>query len=165
MNISTLVSKWVRKTYMYLCHVTRPRKERTVYFCSFRGPRAISECLHRMASDVKIVWMVKSQFQKYVPDYVTVVSPKPYTALKAQAQADVWVLNYVYRHNTGIYKSSDQFYIQTWHGDRGLKMIGYADELNMPKSNNRYVMSDCNLFLAESLTSILLAHSIDVLVF
>lgn len=163
MNISTLVSKWVRKTYMYLCHVTRPRKERTVYFCSFRGqysdnPRAISECLHRMASDVKIVWMVKSQFQKYVPDYVTVVSPKPYTALKAQAQADVWVLNYVYRHNTGIYKSSDQFYIQTWHGDRGLKMIGYADELNMPKSNNRYVMSDCNLFLAASDYGVMKAH-------
>ena len=148
---------------MYLCHVTRPRKERTVYFCSFRGqysdnPRAISECLHRMASDVKIVWMVKSQFQKYVPDYVTVVSPKPYTALKAQAQADVWVLNYVYRHNTGIYKSSDQFYIQTWHGDRGLKMIGFANKLTKPKSYNGYVMSDCNLFLAASDYGVMKAH-------
>jgi CDP-glycerol glycerophosphotransferase len=102
--------------------------------------------------------MVKSQFQRYVPDYVTVVSPKPYTALKAQAQADVWVLNYVYRVNSGIYKGSDQFYIQTWHGDRGLKMIGYADKLTKPKSHNGYVMSDCNLFLAASDYGVMKAH-------
>lgn len=163
MNIATFVKKWSCKNYMFLCHAIRSRKKKSVYFVSLRGqysdnPRAISECLHRLAPEVKIVWMVKSQFQKYVPDYVTVVSPKPYTALKAQAQASVWVLNYVYRVNTGVYKSSDQFYIQTWHGDRGLKMIGCADKITRPKSNNRYVMSDCNLFLAASDYGVMKAH-------
>lgn len=163
MNITTLVKKWVRKTYMYLCHVIRPRKKKSVYFASFRGqysdnPRAISECLHRLAPDVKIVWLVKPEFRKYVPGYVTIVTPTPWQALKAQAQASAWVLNYVYRRNSGIYKSSDQFYIQTWHGDRGLKMIGYADKLTKPKNNNRYVMSDCDLFLAASDYGAMKAH-------
>lgn len=141
---------------MYLCYITRPRKEKTVYFASFRGqysdnPRAISECLHQMAPDVKIVWMVKLQFKKYVPDYVTMVPPSPRKALKAQARANAWILNYVYRLNSGIYKSADQFYIQTWHGDRGLKTIGYTDELGKIKGNkNSYLMSDCNLFIAAS---------------
>ena len=164
MNILTIVKKWSRRTYMLFCHAIRSRKKKVVYFASFRGqysdnPRAISECLHRMAPEIKIVWMVKSQFKKYVPDYVKVVSPKPLLALKAQAQAGVWVLNYVYRHNTGIHKSSDQFYIQTWHGDRGLKTIGYTDEVGKVKGNkNSYVMSDCDLFLAASDYCVMKAH-------
>ena len=165
MKISRIVRKWVRKTYMYLCHITRPRKEKAVYFASFRGqysdnPRAISECLHKMAPDVKIVWLVKSQFRQFVPDYVVTVPPKQRLILKAQAQAKVWVLNYVYRQNSGIYKSSDQFYIQTWHGDRGLKTIGYTDEVGKlkKKTPNGYVMSDCNLFLAASDYGVMKAH-------
>lgn len=161
--MKTLIKKWVRKTYMYLCYITRPRKENTVYFASFRGqysdnPRAISETLHQMAPEVKIVWMVKPKFKQYVPDYVSIVPPTPRMALKAQAQASAWVLNYVYRINSGIYKNSKQFYIQTWHGDRGLKTIGYADTLSKPRSNNSYVMSDCNLFLAASDYGVMKAH-------
>ena len=103
---------------MYLCYITRPRKEKSVYFASFRGqysdnPRAISECLHRMAPEVKIVWLVKHQFRKYVPDYVTVVPPKLSLALKAQAQAKVWVMNYTYRKQSGIYKGRDNFCMGT----------------------------------------------------
>lgn len=168
MEITVNIKKWVRKTYMYLCYITRPRKEKSVFFASFRGqysdnPRAISECLHQMAPDVKIVWLVKPQFRKYVPDYVTVVPPKPRLALKAQAQSSVWVLNYVYRPTSGIYKNPSQFYIQTWHGDRGLKTIGYADELSMAKkkmskNSNGYLMSDCDLFIAASEYGVMKAH-------
>lgn len=155
MNISTTVKKWVRKTYMYLCYITRPRKERSVYFASFRGqysdnPRAISECLHQIAPDVKIVWLVKPQFRKYVPDYVTIVPPKPRMALKAQAQASVWVLNYTYRKHLGVYKGCNNFYIQTWHGDRGIKAIGYLTGQGSKNDINGHNMSDCNLFIAAS---------------
>ena len=92
MKITAIIKKWVRKTYMYLCYITRPRKEKSVYFASFRGqysdnPRAISECLHEMAPDVKIVWLVKPQFKEFVPDYVTVVPPTPRLALKAKPSA------------------------------------------------------------------------------
>lgn len=140
---------------MYLCYVTRPRKEKSVFFASFRGqysdnPRAISESLHEMAPDVKIVWLVKPQFKKYVPDYVTVVPPKPRLALKAQAQAKVWVLNYTYRKHLGVYKGRDNFYIQTWHGDRGLKTIGYLTGEGSKNDMDGHNMSECNLFIAAS---------------
>lgn len=166
MKIPILLKKWSWMTYMFLCRYTRSRKKKSVYFASFRGqysdnPRAISECLHLMAPDVKIVWMVKPQFRKYVPDYVTAVPSKLRLSLKAQARASVWVLNYVYRRNSGIYKSSSQFYIQTWHGDRGLKKIGYANELGRSKkgdSYNGYLMSDCDLFLAASDYGVMKAH-------
>ncbi len=155
MNITSIIRKWVRKTYMYLCYVTRPRREKSVFFASFRGqysdnPRAISESLHEMAPDVKIVWLVKPQFKKYVPDYVTVVPPKPRLALKAQAQAKVWVLNYTYRKHLGVYKGRDNFYIQTWHGDRGLKTIGYLTGEGSKNDMDGHNMSECNLFIAAS---------------
>ena len=142
-------------TYMYLCYVTRPRKEKSVFFASFRGqysdnPRAISECLHSMAPDVKIVWLIKPQYKQYVPDYVIAVPPTPPLALKAQARANVWVLNYIYRKQLGVYKGQGNFYIQTWHGDRGLKTIGYLTDYSKEKDYNGYDMSDCNLFVAAS---------------
>ena len=155
MKITAIIKKWVRKTYMYLCYITRPRKEKSVYFASFRGqysdnPRAISECLHEMAPDVKIVWLVKPQFKDFVPDYVTVVPPTPRLALKAQAQARVWVLNYTYRKHLGVYKDRDNFYIQTWHGDRGIKAIGYLTGQGSKNDIDGHNMSDCDLFIAAS---------------
>ena len=155
MKITAIIRKWVRTIYMYLCYITRPRKEKSVFFASFRGqysdnPRAISECLHQMAPDVKIVWLVKSQFRKYVPDYVTVVPPIPRLALKAQAQAQAWVLNYTYRKHLGVYKGRDNFYIQTWHGDRGLKTIGYLTGISKEKDYDGYDLSECDLFVAAS---------------
>ncbi|MBO4906884.1 MAG: CDP-glycerol glycerophosphotransferase family protein [Bacteroidaceae bacterium] len=155
MKITAIIKKWIRTSYMYLCYITRPRNEKNIYFASFRGqysdnPRAISECLHRMAPDVKIVWMVMPQFRQYVPDYVTIVPPTPRLALKAQAQARVWVLNYIYRKQFGVYKGRDNFYIQTWHGDRGLKTIGYLTDYSKGRDYNGYDMSDCDLFMAAS---------------
>ena len=155
MKISTIVRKWVRRTYMYLCYITRPRKEKTVFFASFRGqysdnPRAISECLHRMAPEVKIVWLIKPQYKQYVPDYVTSVPPNPLLALKAQARASVWVMNYIYRKQLGVYKGQGNFYIQTWHGDRGLKTIGYLTDYSKGRDYNGYDMSACDLFVAAS---------------
>ncbi len=155
MKISAIIKKWVRQSYMYLCYITRPRNEKSVYFASFRGqysdnPRAISEMLHQIAPDVKIVWMVKPQFKQYVPDYVTTVPPTPRMALKAQARASVWVLNYTYRKQLGVYKGQGNYYIQTWHGDRGLKTIGYLTDHSKEKDYNGYDMSDCDLFVAAS---------------
>lgn len=140
---------------MYLCFITRPRKEKTVFFASFRGqysdnPRAISECLHSMAPDVKIVWLIKPQYKQYVPDYVIAVPPTPPLALKAQARASVWVLNYIYRKRLGVYKGPQNYYIQTWHGDRGLKTIGYLTDYSKGRDYAGYDMSDCDLFVAAS---------------
>ncbi len=153
MKISVFFKRWFRLIYMYLCHLTRPHGTPTVFFATGSGkyadnPRAVSECLHAMAPDVKIVWDIKQE--QYVPDYVTPVSCGSLLALKAQARADVWVLSSFYRQSSGIYKAPDQFYIQTWHGDRGLKKIGYASEKFKGKESEGPFMSDCNLFIAAS---------------
>lgn len=153
--MKTIIKKYIRKSYMFLCYITRPRKEKSVFFASFRGqysdnPRAISESLHRMAPEVKIVWLVKPQFKKYVPDYVTVVPPASRLALKAQARANAWVLNYVNQKHIGDYKGRDIFYIQTWHGDRGLKAIGYLSENSKSKKFSGYDLDRCNLIVAGS---------------
>ncbi len=155
MSITVVIKKWVRKSYMYLCYVTRPRKEKSVFFASFRGqysdnPRAISECLHHMAPDIKIVWLIKPSFKQYVPDYVTIVPPTPRIALKAQARASAWVMNYVNQKRLGDYKGRDTFYIQTWHGDRGLKAIGYLSENSKSKSFSGYDLEHCDLIVAGS---------------
>lgn len=153
--MKSIIKKWVRKTYMYLCYITRPRKEKSVFFASFRGqysdnPRAISECLHRMAPDVKIVWLIKPNFKQYVPEYVTTVPPTPRIALKAQARANAWVMNYVNQKHLGVYKGRDTFYIQTWHGDRGLKAIGYLSENSKSKNFSGYDLDGCDLMVAGS---------------
>lgn len=155
MNILAFAKRWFRLIYMYLCHLTRPRGSRTVYFATGSGkyadnPRAISECLHEMAPDVNIVWLIKPQQKRDLPGYVT---PAPYGslfALKMQSKADVWVLSYFYRRSSGIYKAPDQFYIQTWHGDRGLKKIGYAAKEGFDKDIDGPIMSECDLFIAAS---------------
>jgi len=103
-----------------------------------------------MAPEVKIVWLIKPQFKQYVPDYVTAIPPTPRLALKAQAQASVWVLNYIFRKQLGVYKGRDNYYIQTWHGDRGLKTIGYLTDYSKGKDYNGYDMADCDLFVAGS---------------
>ena len=155
MSTTTAIKKWVRKTYMHLCYITRPRKEKSVFFASMRGqysdnPRAISECLHRMDPDVKIVWLIKPSFKQYVPDYVTIVPPTPRIALKAQARANAWVMNYVNQKRLGDYKGRDTFYIQTWHGDRGLKAIGYLSENSKSERFSGYDLDGCNLMVAGS---------------
>lgn len=155
MSITAVIKKWVRKSYMYLCYITRPRKEKSVFFASMRGqysdnPRAISECLHHMAPDIKIVWLIKPSFKQYVPDYVTIVPPTPRIALKAQARASAWVMNYVNQKRLGDYKGRDTFYIQTWHGDRGLKAIGYLSENSKSKSFSGYDLEHCDLIVAGS---------------
>ena len=144
----------LKKLYMHLCYITRPRNRNTVYFASFRGqysdsPRAISECLHLLAPEVDIIWLVSPKYAKYVPRYVKKVY-KPMQALKAQAQAKVWVLNYTYRKKSGIYKGKDLYYIQTWHGDRGIKAIGYMTEISGEEGYDGIDMSECDLFVAAS---------------
>ena len=149
------IKRLARKTYMYLCYVLRSRNRKTVYFASFRGqysdnPRAISERLHQLAPEIKQVWLIKPSMGQYAPAYIKTVRTNTLAALKAQAQARVWVLNYTYRMKSDIYKGSKNYYIQTWHGDRGLKNIGYLSEQSKHKGYNGQDLRKCNLFIAAS---------------
>lgn len=139
---------------MYVCYLTRNNKKKTVYFASFRGqysdnPKAISESLHQLDPSIHIVWLVNPKYKNFVPDYVTQVSKRKEVS-KALARANVWVLNYIYRKRSGVYKGKDIYYIQTWHGDRGIKTIGYLTGNSKKEDYNGYDMSKCDLFVAAS---------------
>lgn len=98
-----------------------------VFFSSFKGksycdsPRFISEALHALRPDLKIVWQLAPG--QDAPDYVRAVRPHSLSALSELATAGCIVDNF----NRPIYllKFPGQLYVQTWHGDRGFKKVLY----------------------------------------
>lgn len=103
--------------------------EKKVVFSSFGGkqysdnPRAISEMLHEMYPDFKIVWWLKDTNDKYglIPEYVDKVIVNRMNIIKERATAFCVVTNEDIKGD--VYKRKGQFYIQTWHGDLGFKKV------------------------------------------
>ena len=144
-----------KKQFMRICYILRDRKTKSVFFSSFWGkysdnPKAISECLHKLAPEIEQIWLLNRNNEKYAPDYVSVVYPGTLMAWKKLAQAKIWVFNDTYRQRSGIYKGDQTFYIQTWHGDRGVKRIGYLTEYSKKANYNGQDLSKCNLFVVGS---------------
>lgn len=118
------------KAYMFLVNKIGKAKKHKVVFSSFGGksysdnPRAISEKLHQMYPSFEIVWLFKNPEakEKAVPAYVRRVKIDSLQAYKELATAKIWVDNSPKRR---VYKSKEQVYIQTWHGDRGFKKVLY----------------------------------------
>lgn len=99
-----------------------------VLFSSYSGrsysdnPRVVSEKLHALCPDANIVWqMNKNADISDMPDYVKVIPAHSLRALKAYSTARVFVDNMNRPHY--MLKFPGQYYIQTWHGDRGFKKV------------------------------------------
>ncbi len=103
-----------------------------VVFSSFAGrsysdnPRCISEKLHEMAPDAHICWLLRDprQWRGKVPDYVHIYHYNRWVSSFVLGSARVWVDNFsklVFPNR----KMGQQIYMQTWHGDRAFKKIGY----------------------------------------
>jgi len=141
-----------------------PLIEDQVLFCSFRGkqysdnPRAISEKLHELDPSVKILWLIgNSRDQELrkamaIPGYVKVVEYGTPAADRAMVQSAVWVYNNDLPY--GTWKRKNQYYIQTWHGDRGFKLVRYDAQAVMGDAGYKalYMVEDkiCNLCVAGS---------------
>lgn len=106
--------------------------EKKVVFESFRGrtysdnPRAVSEKLHELYPDYKIVWGffdVEKAKKEGFPDYVRACRVGSSEYRKEMATAFAYVRNEDLTED--LYKRKGQKYIQTWHGDRGMKKILY----------------------------------------
>lgn len=126
-----------------------------VVFVSFNGksysdnPKAISEKLHDLRPQTDIVWIFENPEEKngIVPDYVRMVKMKTLSMLYELATAQVWVDNFDKPLYT--YKGKNQYYIQTWHGDRGFKKTRYDSTFIGPKY--RLIEKDiCDLGIAGS---------------
>ena len=100
-----------------------------VYFSCFSGrmynesPKYISEALHEIRPDAKIVFRLNKHGMKQddIPPYVIKAGQHSLKMLYHMATAKVVVKNAFIEPYMKIYK--DQYYVQTWHGDRGLKRI------------------------------------------
>lgn len=100
---------------------------RKVFFRSYGGlnyscnPKAISEKLHEIAPDMKIVWSFKNPSKvENVPEYVTKVKRNSFQEIKSLFTSKFWVMNagFVFPK-----KRKGQIFIDTWHGDRAFKKV------------------------------------------
>jgi len=111
--------------------------------------RYISEKLHELRPDCEIVWLFRPECIDSVktPDYVKRATPISRKGLEEQASAGFWVNNF--RNTESIYlNAKKQYYIQTWHGDRGFKRIA-CDNEKLPFEVPR-LESKCAMMIAGS---------------
>lgn len=125
-----------RRANMLLGRLLRGGGMRVV-FSSFSGrsysdnPRYISEKLHEMCPEAQITWLFRDPAAAETPGYIEKLDMTSRHAFRRLGCARVWVDNYVKRPY--IYpRKGRQFYIQTWHGDRAFKKVGF-DRPPVPK--------------------------------
>lgn len=132
------IKSFIKEKTRYLLMMTYgsiKMEKKTAFFSSFSGkqysdsPRKISEMLHAIDPNIKIVWSVLPEVDKYLPNYVKIVRPGTMRALKQQACSSVWVMNNMVQN--GTFKNRRTLYIQTWHGDRAFKKIGADAKTSM----------------------------------
>lgn len=134
-----------------------PIKKNKVYVSNYMGkgygdnPKYIVEALLKQDSHYDIVWVVK---QDYVfPSGVRSVNKNKFFGwlrnIYDQTTARIWIDNC--RKETYIRKRKGQYYIQTWHGDLGLKKAEGDAMDTLPAGMRKLGMHDsqmANLFIA-----------------
>ncbi|WP_156936325.1 CDP-glycerol glycerophosphotransferase family protein [Clostridiisalibacter paucivorans] len=143
-----------RKFYMFTCNQVFGIDPNKVVFISFRGKlysdscREISEKLYESNFEYDIIWLFNEPEtkSKVVPPYVKIVKNNTLKALRELATAKIWVDNFQKSRYT--YKSNEQLYIQTWHGDKPMKKVLY-DSIKH-KNDNFIEEKICDLFIAGS---------------
>ena len=92
------------------------------------NPRYISEALHELRPETDIVWLFKDVAYAYktydIPDYVKAYQGISNKGVAAMARARVVVDNFNKRFFLA-FPGKKQIYIQTWHGDRAFKKVGF----------------------------------------
>ena len=131
MGLKKALKTRVKITLNTLAGVRRPL-EKKVVFDSFKGrqysdnPRAISEKLHELYPEYKQVWaLTKEKINEpgLLPDYVKAYPAQSWKFRKELASAAAYVRNE--EMSLELRKRKGQLFIQTWHGDRGIKKILY----------------------------------------
>ena len=108
------------------------------------NPRYISEALHALRPETKIVWLFRdvpyARANYDIPDYVQVLDSIGHPGVCALARARVVVDNFNKRFYLN-FPGRGQVYVQTWHGDRGFKKVGYDD----PERHTKMIEEHCTL--------------------
>ena len=121
-----LISGWMR-----FCHRRYGVEGNKVFFSSYDGtlfndnPRAVAEALHEMVPGARIVFRLDARGMRMnLPDWVEAVPRLSLQTLREMATSRAIVTNAGMK--IWMVKFGDQYYVQTWHGDRGFKKI-YLD--------------------------------------
>lgn len=133
--------------------------QKKVFFSSFSGkrygdsPKYISEKLHQLYPDVKIVWQRHFKYQFDVPDYVKLVKSPSWASFYEQATSKIWVDSHLKRH--WMKKRKQQYLLETWHGGLGFKKIqidvNSSDALlDDDKKSAKHTAEIADLFLSNS---------------
>lgn len=128
--------------WMRLCHRLYGVDGNKVFFSSYDGllyndnPRAVAEALHALAPDAKILFRLsaKGMAAPDIPDYVVKIPRNGFAMMREMATSRVIVTNAGMMR--WMKKFPDQYYVQTWHGDRGFKKVRLDLEPNNPNFLN-----------------------------
>lgn len=130
-----------RMVVMSIARIKRIEKNKVI-FVSFNGknyadnPKAISNALHELFPEANIVWAYKSKKNPNIPQYIKQVKFDSIQYNWELATAKVWVNNG--NLLKGTRKRKDQYYIQTWHGDRVPKKVLY-DAIELESYKKRHI--------------------------
>ena len=132
---------------MNVFHAFRGVEKNKIYFSCFHGrmynesPKYICEALHEIYPQGKFVFRLNKDgmAQQDIPSYVIKVKQRSLAMLYHMATAGVIVKNTNFKPY--MKKFADQYYVQTWHGDRGFKKIGLDAFPDQPKRcpDNKYM--------------------------
>ena len=122
--------------------------EKKLCFESYGGrqysdnPRFISEKMHELFPDYTLVWGVGEDANTEIPDYIRSFPINSFRFRRERASSVAFVTNEAITGD--MYKRKGQLYIQTWHGDRGIKKILYdsLEARGIPASDHKYADRD-----------------------
>lgn len=104
------------------------------------NPKYIVDELMRQDSNYEIVWLIKPEYAKEIPEKIKAVNYDIFHIAYEMATAKIWIDS-----NTkmpGFLKRKKQYYIQTWHGSYGLKKIGQDIQDKMTGIDIKYFQYD-----------------------
>ena len=138
--------------WMRLCHRLYGVDGNKVFFSSYDGmlyndnPRAVAEALHEIAPGAKLLFRLsgKGAASPDIPDYVVKVPRSGLAMMREMATSKVIVTNAGMKR--WVKKFDDQYYIQTWHGDRGFKKV----RLDLEPNNRNFLNEARRIDLAVS---------------
>ena len=81
----------------------------------------IEELLKDKKEKYEIIWFVKKQYYNNIPKSIIQIKRGTLKELFYLYTSRIWIDNS--RKHLGVTKRKNQFYIQTWHGDIGLKRV------------------------------------------
>ena len=152
--IKRLILAFWRRISVWL-YLPFPVQKNKIVVSSYYGngygdnPKYIVEELLRRKLDLDIVWIVRDKsIAKSLPQGVRYCVKDSLLHNYHMATAKVWIDNC---RKSFFYKKKSQYYIQTWHGDIGLKKVEKDAEKALAKSYVKWAKRDskaANLFIS-----------------